>query len=1082
VEDLDKLFNELVAEEEARNKVQAPSPQPEGGDEDLDALFNSLYEANTEAAPAAKPATPTTSDPEDLDALFNSLYEGGSQESAPPKAPPKFIDYAESFLTGAATQILPTAVTAEQYSRDRTTGELISQVAGNLAGVMGAMAVAGKAGAAIGTVAMPGAGTIAGYSAGALGGLVAYSMYAAYQGIGEEFLRSRAVGQDFKIARAAMNVGLNINPMLRASSGTAKAIRMAGQAAVSGAVEASYGEGKVGVGVGIAAGLLGMMFVPVGKVKQTPQQLKDTVELLQDPDKGVFKNTLTRMDKEFKPLNLNIDDIKVKGGDLKEAVTALPDDFKKYVAMKNLKKDALDEAVVGRIEKLKDAKLEELWEDFNMQKVLQEEVSKSTMGAEAALLGIKDDAALPGLKLIQGPRWIAKRLDDTLDIGAEETIDAISQSEIMYRNATGGLLRKAERTIKEMDKNKINRWTVGKMLSGKEPITDKYKPYVEAFRGYYEEAGVMLEKSGFDLKRLPDYMNMSGLDPADLHNGFKKSFKKMAEVIGTDNIFGATEAHKKALSKAGLMDEYVDFMKSMKFYGGDEGAISDLGGFNKFLKNILDPDKASSTRREIGALFERTDEMPDRWREFDVGKNFAKYLNNNLKTGFMARPLQQLQDKINLIENMGMHRTADYLKKFRQHQLGYDMDSAFMSGINAAVQARRAKWREAAKYIPGADMPLPAKERVMDFLNWSTTLAYPNLLGASLSKSIRNLGQLPFLTIPHIHNPAFGTKLALKASLNLPDHLAKPAAKGKFVLLPAIQKFLQEKNIAATGEAIQGAQTQLTDVLKANSKYVRGVDRANEVLMSMYAATDDINRYMSYQMGAQWAKELTGKGRSTAMKSLVKLPTAVQSRVSMALRDNNTELAGDILGKHLVGVTQFHYGKTQMHELGRVGGRLFSMFSKWPSEIASEVIYNVQKGGLEGYSTLGKKLLAPWALIYGAQQVREQMYGDKLQKESQVSRFLLGDSLMPLAPLTSVESNLFDLSQGIALTPVKEAFKLAGKIKDGKSKDIGKDTIDALYKSFAPFSPVPMALTNEINRMLKAKDSSLEKEFKKAMK
>jgi hypothetical protein len=1074
MEDLDKLFNSLVAAEEA--KTAAPKEE----EEDLDALFNSLVEKPTPSpAPFSQPASFKSSDSEeDLDSLFNSLV---AQAPSEPQASPGFMDYAESFLTGVATQTLPTAITAEQYSRDRTARELMAQVAGNLAGVVGAMAVAGKVGAAAGTAVVPGAGTIAGYSAGALGGLVAYGVYSTYQGFGEEFLRSRALNKDFNIARAAANAGMNINPMLRASSGTAKALRALGQGLVAGAVEKSYGESGVGIGVGVAASLIGMMFTPLAKVKQSKKQLKDTVDLLADNEKGVFRNTLKRMDEEFKPLAIDIDEAKVSGN-LEEVVAKLPDDFKQYVAMKNLKKGALTEATVARIEKIKNAKLQELWEDFNMQKVLQEEVSKSAMGAEAALVGIKDDAALPGLKLIQGPRWIAKRLDDTLDIGVEETIDAISQSEIMYRNATGGLLRKAERTIKEMDKNKINRWTVGKMLSGKEPITDKYKPYVEAFRGYYEEAGVMLEKSGFDLKRLPDYMNMSGLDPADLHNGFKKSFKKMAEVIGTDNIFGATEAHKKALSKAGLMDEYVDFMKSMKFYGGDEGAISDLSGFNKFLKNILDPDKASSTRREIGALFERTNEMPDRWREFDVGKNFAKYLNNNLKTGFMARPLQQLQDKINLIENMGMHRTADYLKKFRQHQLGYDMDSAFMSGINAAVQARRAKWREAAKYIPGADMPLPAKERVMDFLNWSTTLAYPNLLGASVNKSIRNLGQLPFLTIPHIHNPVFGTKLALKASLSLPDHLANPAAKGKFVLLPAIQKFLQEKNIAATGEAIQGAQTQLTDVLKANSKYVRGVDRANEVLMSMYAATDDINRYMSYQMGAQWAKELTGKGRSTAMKSLVKLPSAIQARVSMALRDNNTELAGDILGKHLVGVTQFHYGKTQMHELGRVGGRLFSMFSKWPSEIASEVLYNVQKNNLDGYSTIGKKLLAPWALIYGAQQVREQMYGEKLQKESQVSRFLLGDSLLPFAPLSSVESNLFDLSQGIALTPVKETVKLVGKIKDGKSKDIGKDTIDALYKSFAPFSPVPMALTNEINRILKAKDSSLEKEFKKAIK
>ena len=116
----------------------------------------------------------------------------------------------------------------------------------------------------------------------------------------------------------------------------------------------------------------------------------------------------------------------------------------------------------------------------------------------------------------------------------------------------------------------------------------------------------------------------------------------------------------------------------------------------------------------------------------------------------------------------------------------------------------------------------------------------------------------------------------------------------------------------------------------------------NDAAMRLYSGSDLINRSIAYNAGHIMAEDLI-KGVPGALKALKNMGKGSMAGLKSqgikdAIESGDAKKVGDILGKQLVSLTQFHYGPEQRSQFAREMGPMFSMFSKWPSTIGSKIV------------------------------------------------------------------------------------------------------------------------------------------------
>lgn len=964
--------------------------------------------------------------------------------------------YLDDFWTGVKTEVSPWYVSKEEFLKDKTSGERAAEVAGGLTAAIGATVAAGKLGAMAGTAVAPGLGTIAGMTAGAFFGAVTYAIYS---GIGYEDLRSRAEGQEFSIPRAAVNVGLQINPLIPSGNVMQKVLRAGVQAGVQGVVEKSYTGENFSAGVGAAGGMLSMLFTPIRKANLSPKATAELGEAITESN-DTLARSLARFDDEFKPLT-GFNEAK-KAGSLEEWVRDLPLDFKRRVA--GLSDDAsaaiVEKTALKKLDKIgSEDLLNDFYKNYKQASILEEEVAKDSLNDEAFLRGFKEGTFHPVVKWIQSVRTVGKIVDDQIPIGLEDTFDAVSRADIQYRVSIAGMTKKAKKIAKDMRKAGVDGKAVGEWMDqDRALVPEKLAPFVDRYRELFNQAREVIQDAGYDIGKLDKYLPMTSLDAPDFYNKAQSEFRRIAAYARSKGV--KDDIFKIPNPDVVLGDEIGESLTNLKtaFSKFRDVEITDTASFRKALDSMMDPSVAEKeVFRDIGAIYKRTGEMPETFRERDVNKNFIRYLSSNVKPVFMSPVMQDIQDKIKLVDMLGMPQTKRYLQKFYTAQSGFDVQDTLKANVNAEMNRRRASWRAGGTKI-GA-----AKEGVLDFANWMTTLVYPNFLGTNLYANIRNMTQTWAMTAPYLK------KYGVRSVGGAWADLVKMPGKNPVSKLAGIREYLESRGLNAPAEVLQDAQKSIDEGVRRSGKLGQTIDyldNINEMLMWSYTATDDINRYLAHRSGHKLAAKLA-KDPASAKKVLSDFSPKARITAQKALAAGDIGGAGDALGEYLIGSTQFYYGKTQMHQLGRDMGSLFSMFTKWPSEVGSDALYQLMYAPGSQSSRLyntARRYAAPWALLYAAEQARQSLTsGD----EKGWNRYILGRDLTAAAPVMSMNPANFDILGG----PVSQAAIQAGKFaKDAATGELTqKKAINHLSKIAAPFSPIPgTSIRNEANRISKA--------------
>lgn len=483
------------------------------------------------------------------------------------------------------------------------------------------------------------------------------------------------------------------------------------------------------------------------------------------------------------------------------------------------------------------------------------------------------------------------------------------------------------------------------------------------------------------------------------------------------------------------------------------------------LKEILSPSSVTANlKKKIRSVQTRAEEgVPDYLRETDLAKLTGKYLHDTVEGATMQPIVQQLTAQGRLAAKAKDWDSANYIENLTR-DLNGQREGTVASYSRKKAQELVLNAKEAAKqYTAQGDTKKAAVaewlSRSPDMMNSLQRNIYPNFLGANPRAAMNNLTQAFFMTTPEIGG-AYGGIKVLKAATKTLGELGGLLGKGQL-------KQEMEKSGQLGIQAHQESFDALKNGLAESGLTKDALNKATQVSMYLFEASEAINRRIVSNVASDIAHDLVkpgSKGLAEAGKLLSNLGPAYKTRVAQAVKNGNQAEVQHLLENYLTGKTMFNYNKLNMSEYGRTMGPFFSVFSKWPSSIAGDMVNTMgEKGMAQGAFDNAKRYLAPILAL----NALETMTG--FDKEDPRNKALFGSQgLSSAAPGRAVTS----ITKGDIFTPpgLDIARKAATGIATADPYAMWSAGNDALA-AYMPGGFLLRLLGNEYPKIIKGEES-----------
>lgn len=988
--------------------------------------------------------------PEEMQAYGVEILPSQAQQAAASEAPRPIQGFGEAVRLGIKEQLSPFTMTAEEYKRPADdASEIAGKILGNIGAGLGTGVVGAQVGAAIGTALLPGLGT----AAGALGGATAATLLGIYSGLGKEYIRSKAEGKPFDPLRGTIAVATEVNPLIKGGSKVINALRVAGQ--VAGEAGWEYSHSKDPLATSIAAGL-GVLTSPLLFKGMTTSGQTPTPTSVVDINKKA--NEIFNSDKGFDLLN------KIETRIKKEGIPELPPkfdtDFKRWVIGNA---DGADSRWVTlefarKTKNWSADQFKDAWQTKNYQDVMRDEAAKlrQSMSHEIAEHGVHDSTSATG-RWLKDAKFVARDTDIVTGLNTEGMLDAFSEARAKHNIATTALMAAPEKLAKQAKRIRLSPEDIGYALSGKDDkvsnagkailSTPAGKQVLAGWNKAFDDAYKYIKGQGYNIgyidnKYIPMYAQR-GAELATSLDTAKSKLERMMAQEGVDDITKlATPASKELVE---------DLQTVSKFITGAE--IKSPQEIDSLIRHAWDTQKTRSGY-ELSAMMSRRGELPDFIRNFNINDLYLQYINGNLKAVHFDKAFDMMDANIGALDGLGMKETAKYFDRLSRDIAG--ADSGWVANLNRKIEQMQYV---ADKVLRDKENPsqwektyAKALKGVPEFVATLTNLVYPSYLGANVKAAIRNFTQPLMTTAPELGHQ-YGLDLVSRAMYNTGVDRVKRGIN--------LENFLQSKNLLGprfTGEALS------SDASFAATRAKEMLGKYNDITMALYGLSDGVNRYVTYKAGNLWAKDIAS-GKSSAIKALDRLSTGVKAEIRKRGIDvtKDTDQLGDVLGRYLIGKTQFNYGKDQLNQLGREYGRLVSMFTKWPVMVGSDIVELFNKQGVKGSGIAFEKYLLP--LITLSLMGKYVLDVDK----TPALKYALGEPAQ-YAPLSSIQGVL----QGSLGSPVVRLgantlggfYDLAAHPTEGKK--IGTTLKKGVREIATTFTPIAAPVINELDRWQQA--------------
>jgi len=717
----------------------------------------------------------------------------------------------------------------------------------------------------------------------------------------------------------------------------------------------------------------------------------------------------------------------------------LPQEFIKYSqlkpAMEKLTKQDL-KAFKSTWTKTSPELQQKHWEQYIFSKEQVKATNEFVDEFAAQLAKTGDPLEREFLGYLKDPLMRFTEYDRVFGTGVEDALAQFAESNNRVSVAAAPFLQQLKklqsRNTKLFPKNKVHRIKqlmeleaygadtgkgrqYNKMLSG---LSDDQKALVNDWKKWFADAREHMIDQGYTPNKLEGYFPHQRVELDVAQRTMLKKWDRIAK-------------------------EYVP--GKARFAQFDE-AIEDILGHTpksklEVVKAIDSITQSGATKRrlgqEAGALFRRGDKIPELLRETNVEKAALRYLNSNLKAVYYQDAFRALHSQQRVLRGLGANKGADVLDHFLQRMSGQQSNAnAYLHAMGTRWKAKWGRKLDQGGLGPVADWGTRAMVAAPDFLGWTTSQIYPNLLGWNVAAPLRNLTQTIFLTAPEIGGgygrtvTARGWSKAIKARLS----------KGK-----DIQRFLQDRGLVGDqfhGEAVRKSVAEGMRSVPGLGKLTEMIDNFSEFGMKLYANSDSVNRYLTWHIAQDLGDDIikgSVKGAQTFMK---RLPKGKREMFDYLVANGQEQRAKDELAKWLVRKTQFNYGKSGLSQFGQDYGRLVSMFTKWPMMVMGDITDLVKyRQGFDKIKAPALKYIAPMALL----MLGDEMLEDVDAMDSPLAKLTMASSLTKYSPLSAVT----DLS----IPPLaKIPFDVTRAMSLAKDRE-GKRAAKQLMKTASPFAP-----------------------------
>lgn len=608
-------------------------------------------------------------------------------------------------------------------------------------------------------------------------------------------------------------------------------------------------------------------------------------------------------------------------------------------------------------------------------------------------------------------------------------------------------------------------------VKAKRVVDEPTRQMITAWDKAWSSARKNIIDENYAIGDIKHYLPMKPLQGSTLATQIRRSYESLVGLkveADAPDIFKLT---RKELKKTGLpkaqtnaVVNEVSFLRNFtarslnKSYS--DVTEADLG---RLIKGVLESGGGDdvSLGYEISAMFARgKDAIPAKFRELDNSAAFSRYIESNVRGAVYSEVHSRLQNNVTILRSAGANKAADWFEdhlddtvnglKSSKTKLAHTMqDSARKFEYNMDKLFENTRFEDT--FVQDAVKGIPSL-----LGKWQANL-YPAYLAYNVRSTLRNLTQVAMLTAPELGG-GYGYGSMARAYLNLYKDFKDES--GKFSLKTITRK-LEELDLGGSkilAEAIADGRNKIP-----GSGVVRKI---NDTGMAIFSAADVINRMVTYRMGQQLAQDAI-QNNPEAITALAKLGKATLAnlqtpKILAETRRGKSDALGDALGKMLVAKTQFHYGAEQRAKYARFMGPMFSMFTKWPTSIGSNIVdvWQENPNTYERMKRYTELYAAPLLALSAIGQAIEENEGDY-----GALTYLIGEPT-DVAAIAAVSD--FTLFQNPAMqafgTMTKGAMQFFADPTEDKASMLARTTLKKTIKTSIP--PVSSVI-NELERIEK---------------
>lgn len=565
------------------------------------------------------------------------------------------------------------------------------------------------------------------------------------------------------------------------------------------------------------------------------------------------------------------------------------------------------------------------------------------------------------------------------------------------------------------------------------------------------------------------------------------AFRQMGDILGIRSKIESGQFTDADLTSLKKTKEGRDLLDGMTIVTGNK---SQWGDTREFIDNFITLSGTGAEKREglssildaqftANALHQRTGNMPEFLREWNIVKLMNAYTHDISRVAFLGKDLMELRKYAMMAHEKGDDIAANWYANLYKDLTGSPRDWTLNKTVKNAASSWRLKFWDAEQKAksPTTKAVLKTMQEVPEYLASLQSHMYSNFLGLNAKAAIQNLSQVPLMTAPEL-GYAYGTGLAKKT---LGDALVETRKYFKEGLNHQYSKdgYLSQhvSMDASAQDAIRGGKAQ--GALKSTTK--NAIKKIEDIGMLPFSATENISRIWAVKVADAWTDDLL-KGSPDALQALRRASGEYGRTVERLLLQGRQTEARNEIRKYLVAKTVFNYDRATMSQFARSAGPLFSAFTRWPSALFGEMAYEMRtKGIAKGMAQNVRK----YGTQYAAGMLLAHLAGldEEGVQESGLAKTVLGSKgVSGWMPVSSVLDPLESMGAGKysamppGLAPVaKGAQALYGAAMAGEDAETSQQLLKAVDSALDVYLPVAPMVSNGLRQAVQAVDGEPKK-------